>query len=393
VSGPERLRLFAVEDTTVQVTWGHLPAQEVRVRAGDAELVVAHPGGPAAPVLEGLEADRSVEVELTGDGWRRTLRTRTLAPPPGEELHRFATMSDLHLGLDVFGFLGTMREAPEPAEPHTTRCTRAAMHEARAWGADRLVLKGDTTESGAIAEWEQLGELLAEVELPAEVLPGNHDARRRREIDPDDAFERLGLTPLDGARAVDLPGLRLVLFDTTTSGHHGHYRSDDVVELVEGADRPVILVGHHHPMPLPFLSYWPPGVPSHRARRFFRQISAVRPDAVYLAGHTHRHRRYEVGGVQVVEVGSPKDFPGTWGGYVVHEGGFRQVVRRVQDPECLPWLERSRRAAWGAWGLWSPGGLDARCYTHPWVGTASGDDASGGGAVQEGGHRLAADRG
>lgn len=390
MTGPARLRLFAVEDTSLQVTWGELPAQEVRLRAGDAELRLAHAGGPAAPVLEGLEPARDLDVEITGDGWRRTLRTRTLAPPPGEELHRFATMSDLHLGLDAFGLLGRMRESPEPAELHTTRCTRAAMHEAKAWGAGRLVLKGDTTEAGSVAEWDQLGALLDEVGLGAEVIPGNHDVRRRRELDVDDALERLGLTPLDGARAVDLAGVRLVLFDTTTTGHHGEYDIDGrVLELVRSSGTPVVLVGHHHPMPLPFLCYWPPGVPSHHAKRFFRQVAAARPDTLLVAGHTHRHRRRDVGGVQVVEVGSPKDYPGTWGGYVVHEGGIRQVVRRVSDPECLPWLERSRWAAGGAWARWSPGRLDDRCFTHPWVGAGS----AGAGAEEEGRHRLSGDRG
>lgn len=398
MTGPARLRLFAVEDTALQLSWGELPAQEVTVRAGDVTAVVAHQGGPAAPTLEGLEADHAYEVVITGEGWRRTLATRTLATPPGEELHRFAAMSDLHLGLDVFGFFNRMREAPEPEVLHTTRCTRAAMHEAKAWGAERLVLKGDTTEAGAVAEWDELGRLLDEVGLRAEVVPGNHDVRRRRELDVDDALTRLGLEPLGGSRAIDLPGLRLVLFDTTTTGHHGAY-DDEVAELVVSSDRPVLLAGHHHPMPLPFLSYWPPGVPSHHARRFFRRIAAVRPDVLFIAGHTHRHRRRDVGGVQVVEVGSPKDFPGTWAGYVVHEGGVRQVVRRVAAPDCLPWLERSRRAAGGAWGRWSPGRLDDRCFTHHWVPARRGDApasgngaASGSGAEEEGGHRLAGDR-
>jgi len=389
VTGPKRLRLFAVEDTSLQVTWGELDAQEVHLRAGDAELVLDHAGGPAAPVLRGLPPGRRLEVELSGDGWRRTLRAETLSPPPGEQLYRFATLSDMHLGLTTFGVFDTMKEEPAPVEPHTTRCTRAALREAKAWGAERLVIKGDTTDSGSVDEWDQLGSLLRDVGLPTDVIPGNHDVRRRRELDVDDALDRLGLTTLGGSRALDLPGVRLVLFDTTTTGHHGAYdrHLDVVVELVRRSDRPVVLVGHHHPMPLPFLSYWPPGVPSHHAKRFFRQVATLRPDAIYLGGHTHRHRRRDLGGVQVVEVGSPKDFPGTWAGYVVHEGGIRQVVRRVAAPDCLPWLERSRWAALGAWGRWSPGRLDQRCFTLPWVGASSGL-----GAEEEGRHGLAGDR-
>jgi hypothetical protein len=112
----------------------------------------------------------------------------------------------------------------------------------------------------------------------------------------------------------------------------------------------------------------------------------LQPNLLFTAGHTHRNRRRRIAGVEATEVGSPKDFPGGWGGYVVHEGGIRQVVRRVAAPDCLPWLERSRWAALGAWGRWSPGRLDARCFSLTW------SSASGSGSVEEGGHRLAGDR-
>ena len=73
-----------------------------------------------------------------------------------------------------------------------------------------------------------------------------------------------------------------------------------------------------------------------------------------------------MGGVPWVEVGSTKDYPGTWAGYVVHEGGIRQVVRRIVRRDVIGWTERTKRAAFGTWGLWSPGTLDARCFVHPW---------------------------
>jgi hypothetical protein len=68
----------------------------------------------------------------------------------------------------------------------------------------------------------------------------------------------------------------------------------------------------------------------------------------------------------VAEVGSPQDFPGTWTGYVVHEGGIRQVVRRVAAPEAMAWTESTKGCFAGLWGRWSPGTLPQRCFTHPW---------------------------
>ena len=83
-------------------------------------------------------------------------------------------------------------------------------------------------------------------------------------------------------------------------------------------------------------------------------------------GHSHRHRRHRRFGINVTEVGSTKDFPGTWTGYAVHEGGIRQVVRRISDPTCLPWLDHTARAGGGFWGVWSPGELEDRCFSLAW---------------------------
>ena len=44
----------------------------------------------------------------------------------------------------------------------------------------------------------------------------------------------------------------------------------------------------------------------------------------------------------VTEVGSTKDHPGTWAGYLVYEGGIVQTVRRIMDPTALAWTERAR---------------------------------------------------
>ena len=71
-------------------------------------------------------------------------------------------------------------------------------------------------------------------------------------------------------------------------------------------------------------------------------------------------------GCEWAETGSPKDYPGTWTGYVVHEGGVRQVVRRVAEPDCIRWTEHTRQLAFGAWGRWSPGSLADRCFVHAW---------------------------
>jgi hypothetical protein len=99
---------------------------------------------------------------------------------------------------------------------------------------------------------------------------------------------------------------------------------------------------------------------------FVDRVRWARPATMITSGHTHRHRRRTVGSVVLTEVGSTKDFPGSWAGYVVHEGGIRQVVRRVASPDLLRWTDETARAACGAWGAWSPGIGSHRCFTHTW---------------------------
>jgi hypothetical protein len=135
---------------------------------------------------------------------------------------------------------------------------------------------------------------------------------------------------------------------------------------------------HHHPQRFRLPTFIPKGIPGPEAKRFLEAVAAANPDTLVTTGHTHRHRRHRWTPVPVTEVGATKDYPGTWTGYVVHEGGVRQVVRRIEEPSCLQWTERTRRAALGAWRWWSPGTLDDRCFSITWSARAPGTTGRGG---------------
>jgi predicted phosphodiesterase len=358
-----RLRVFAVEPDAVQLSWGALGPGEVRVRCGDQELVVEADGGPGTVDLAGLEPDAEHVIHV-GD---RRLTARTLAPPPGDELFRFMTLSDLHLGQDDFGLLGTMREKPLHEDVHTLRCARAAVADGRAWGAQHLVLKGDLVNRGERDEYDVVAKVLAEAGLPADAVPGNHEVKPYREIDPTEGFRQAGLAPPEPIRALDLPGLRVVLVDSTILGTNKPQLDDAIDGMADAIDgRPAMVVLHHHLLRAPVPLMWPPGVPSGAANRFVTAIGDASPLALVVSGHTHRHRLRRRGNVWLAETGSPKDYPGTWTGYVVHEGGIRQVVRRVTDPDTHGWLEFSRLAALGLWQYNSPGLRSHRNFCLTW---------------------------
>jgi 3',5'-cyclic AMP phosphodiesterase CpdA len=290
-------------------------------------------------------------------------------PPPGEELFRLATVSDTHIGLEEFGFLPTVHDPLDLPDPPSERCLRAAVTEAEAWGAKLLVAKGDLTQYGTVEQAERAVALLTGSSMPVEALVGNHEVRPSGEtLAP--VFAAAGVTLVqDGVRIRDVPGARIVLFDSTVPGSHvGTYArfADDVVDAVAEADGPVLLLTHHHPQSLPVPHHWPPGVPSLQANRFFKRVVQANPRVLMSAGHTHRHRRHDRGPMVITEVGSPQHFPGTWAGYVVHEGGIRQVVRRVAAPDAIAWTEATRRSVARVWARWSPGRIEARCFSVDW---------------------------
>lgn len=369
---PKRLSVFGTGTTWIQVTWRALGPGPVELRCGDRSVTVETDGGPGAVLLEDLAPGTAHRIEVTGGGLPSPiapLAARTLAPPPGELVHRIATVSDTHIGSHSTGFLHTIVEKPEPDEAHPVRCARAALREARAWGADELLVKGDLVDHSQPEWWAQAASVLDELDVPVSVVPGNHEWSGRGDRDPVAGLARHGLDLVTGVAHVDRPGIRVVLLDSSIPGEDPGRLSDlldATLEAARSTDLPLLVAMHHQPMRWVVPTYLPAGVPGPDADRFLRALGGANPRTLVTSGHTHRHRRRHVGPVTVTEVGSTKDYPGTWAGYEVHEGGIVQTVRRVAEPSCIRWTEHTRRAAFGVWQLWSPGRLGDRCFTRTW---------------------------
>ena len=378
------LQVWAVEDSSLQLAWGDLPpgpvVAEVRHadRPGSAPLArveIEHSGAAGLIEVAGLQANRALEVDVTWRGTDRsprthTLGTRTLAAPPGPELFRFATVSDLHLGAGNWGFLKTMTDAAahEHPDPYPLRCARAAISEAAGWGAQLLVIKGDLVQHRSPADFAVAGALIdAFPDLPMMLIPGNHDVDLVRSDMDLPALGSRKLTYVTDAAANDVPGARILVADTTIRG-----RGDGTLERTGAAvldlatcDRPVFVGLHHHFHRYGVVTHWPLGIPKSEADAFFPALRRVNPLAFVTSGHSHRDRLRTHHGIACSEVASTKDWPGVWAGYVVHEGGIRQVVRKVSA--AVDWHEYSRGAVFGLWGAWAPGRLDERCFGLDWT--------------------------
>jgi hypothetical protein len=139
-----------------------------------------------------------------------------------------------------------------------------------------------------------------------------------------------------------------------------------IADLLSSSPGAAFLGMHHYLQRFRFPTIYPPGIPGPQARSLLDTVVAANPATFVSCGHSHRNRRRRHGPLVVTEVGATMHYPGTWAGYAVHEGGIRQVVRRVAQPEALAWTERSKEALLGWWGVWSRGRRSQRCFSHTW---------------------------
>lgn len=374
-----RFHIFAVEDRALQLAWARLPAGLLVLRIGGHEVELDQPGGPGALTISGLQPETDYEcmasVEQSSFVARAT--TRTLPAAPGRELCRLGTVNDMHIGSSKFGVSHTMKERPRPPVASGLRCAEAAFDELDSWDIDHVFIKGDAIDHNLPHEWQDLGSLISGRPWSVDLGFGNHELRNNRLAHH--GAHRAGLAPVVPVRWADLPGIRVIMAETAIAGEgHGTIApvTEEVTDLAAETSLPVIIFMHHQLETRSFRYMLPAGIPFEESQTFVANVSAANPNAIVASGHTHRHRRRDVrsasGGLAtIVEVGSTKDFPGTWAGYAVHEGGIRQVVRRIERPDCITWTEHTRRAVLGAWGRWSPGSLADRCWMRTWN-TATG---------------------
>jgi predicted phosphodiesterase len=292
---------------------------------------------------------------------------RTL-PRAGERLATVATVNDVHFGEKVCGYLEGLSVGPvlraEPGEePYPEVMNRAAIAEIAACDPDAVVVKGDLTSEGTE---EQYGAFLAAYQPPfgdrLHHVRGNHDAYRGQTLAP------------SGPQRIDVEGLTIALLDTTipyrASGGVDAEQIEWLDDLAAEADRPVLVMGHHH--------VWSPdsrsrpenyfGVNPDDSERLVEVVARRRAIIGYTAGHTHRNRvRYFSATREVpwVEVACVKDYPGTWAEYRVFDGCVLQVHRRISAPQALAWTEKTRHMFHGTYTAYAFGALHDRCFAFP----------------------------
>lgn len=372
--------IWSAEIDAVQLVWGNLPPGPIDADCGENSVVLEHVGGAGGLVVDGLEPDADHKLTLSWNGGVRSWRFRTLAPPPGEELTRFATVSDLHLGAKAFGFLKTMTDAkptmpaqvnwrPERNES-AMRCAVAATTEALRWGATRIVVKGDIADHRTKSAYSLASEYVDHfADATLHLVLGNHDVDNRSEMAIPQTLGTQAVSVVREPEVIDLDGLRIILADTTELNRGPGTISNHAEAILEAAGQsptPVFLATHHQYQPYRYATYWPPGIPGPEANAFLDDLAAIKPDSFITSGHTHRNRVRHRGPLAITQVASTRDWPGVWAGYRVYESGIVQNVRRVLAPGAVHWHEYSKDAVIGLWRFWSSGQATDRNLVHQW---------------------------
>lgn len=359
--------LFSVGPDEAVVTFTSAPGESVTTRVGDHEVTTE---GPRHFVtVRGLTpaTEYALEVEGVGAGGPLPASFTTLDLPPGGRLATFATANDVHFGEEECGHLGPPHEdigpffaSPPGAPPYVETMNHAVIAEMQALAPDAVVVKGDLTDRGTddqfaafLAAYGTFGDALAFVR-------GNHDAM----LDPTLAVE-------DAPFTVELTGCTLAVLDTVEPGRAGGRCTADQVQwlddLAAEAVGPVLVFGHHHVWPLDSAvrpdDYF--GIRPGDSEALVAVVARRESIAGYFAGHTHGNRvwREPTRGVPFVEVGTPKDYPGAWAEYRVHEGGYTQIVRRVSAPAAFDWAEHTSGQYLGLYRELARGALGERCFT------------------------------
>jgi 3',5'-cyclic-AMP phosphodiesterase len=115
---------------------------------------------------------------------------------------------------------------------------------------DVVVVTGDLVDHGEPAEYEHLRRLLAPLQMPVFVIPGNHDAREPLR----EAFRDGGYLPAEGYLQYSIEDypLRLVALDTLIPGRHDGELCAERLGWLDAAlaaqpARPTAILMHHPP--------------------------------------------------------------------------------------------------------------------------------------------------
>lgn len=178
----------------------------------------------------------------------------------------------------------------QPTASLRADCLQRAIADINPRQPDAVIFTGDTVQHGQPAEYARLRELLAPLEAPLYLVPGNRDDKSEMRA----AFSDKTFLPADSAflhYAVDDHEIRLVGIDSTLAGERkGRFCEARQVWLDETLglrpDQPTLLFIHHPPFDVG--DHYVGGYRQPEEAAALRAIVERHPQVVgLLCGHVH----------------------------------------------------------------------------------------------------------
>ena len=207
---------------------------------------------------------------------------------------RVAQISDAHVGASW-----------TPVDPLDTLRAVTAAVRALPDPVDAVLVTGDLAADGLDEQYMAIGAVLDALGLPYFVLAGNHDDRpalRRR-------FPLSGFGDEPIAYEVGLPGLRVLMLDTTVPGEGagalGAERLHWLTRELDAEPGAATLVAMHHPPVLSGVRDTDRYALAADDRGAVAEIVAARPHVCgIVSGHVHRTMVTSVGGAPALTIPS-----------------------------------------------------------------------------------------
>jgi len=236
-----------------------------------------------------------------------------------------AQISDPHIQLDY--------------EPAVTQLQRAIEHLLQLpTRPDVVMITGDCTNNGTVAEYELFREAIGALPMPTFVIPGNHDNREHMLA----VIGEQGQAQLPGYMqyVVDVGPLRLIALDTNIPGQGGGAQDPEQLEwlaqrLEEAPDRPTLIFMHHPPFRTGFRAYDQIGLADAEA---FGALIARHPQIELIgAGHVHATMVRRFYGTLALTC------PAIYEQMLPDESQRERLVVQKQPPQCFLhiWDEQS----------------------------------------------------
>lgn len=170
---------------------------------------------------------------------------------------------------------------------------------------DAVLVSGDLTDHGAAEEYAVVRDLLARLDLPLQVLPGNHDDRGRIRSTFDLPGE--GEEPVN--YSVEVGELRLVLLDSNVPGRDpGSYDAERIAwldeELSAAPEQPTILAVHHTPLVTGIPEWDAINLEASDREALGEVVARHRQLRAIVGGHLHRVAASALAGVPVLSAPS-----------------------------------------------------------------------------------------